>query len=267
MRVAKKPRKSGATPLRRNSAVPAEPRISNWKPLLRWLGVVAVLAGVGWGMWLGSEKLQDRNAFPLRHVHIEGELRNLTKEDLQPVAADVLGQNFFMANLDTLRDTLAANPWIEWVSVKRWWPDVVDIELRERTAFGYWGEEEMVDMQGRRFRPPVVRQPGPWPKLAGPQGHEKELMQAYRETHALFAAVGLRLEKIRQDERRAWWLTFDNGLEVHVGRDQFQQRLRRLAQLYPRILSAQIDRIAVVDLRYGNGFAVRWKAATPPTSG
>ncbi|HCB13375.1 MAG TPA: cell division protein FtsQ, partial [Gammaproteobacteria bacterium] len=51
---------------------------------------------------------------------------------------------------------------------------------------------------------------------------------------------------------------------VYVGREQFEQRLQRLVQLYPRILSAQIDRIAVVDLRYGNGFVVRWKTAGSP---
>jgi len=49
--------------------------------------------------------------------------------------------------------------------VRRWWPDVVDIELRERVAFGYWGAGEMIDVNGRRFRPPIVRQPGPWPQL------------------------------------------------------------------------------------------------------
>ncbi len=85
---------------------------------------------------------------------------------------------------------------------------------------------------------------------------------------ALFEPVGLKLEKLAQDERRAWWLTFDNGLEVYVGRERFEERLRRLAQVYPKVLAAQADRIAVVDLRYVNGFAVRWKAGPPvPAAG
>lgn len=265
MRLTKKRRHRGATPLRRGAPPPPGQWKTVWGPLLRWLGVALALAGVGWGLWIGSQKLQDPHAFPLRHVRIDGELRNLAETDLQPVASGVLGQNFFMADLDALRAALAANPWIESVAVRRWWPDIVDIELRERVAFGYWSEGEMVDVNGRRFRPSIVRQPGPWPQLAGPEGHEKALIKTYGEIRALFEPVGLRLVKLRQDNRRAWWLTFDNGLEVHVGRDQFEQRLRRLAQLYPRILSAQIDRIAVVDLRYGNGFAVRWKVAQPPT--
>ena len=267
MQLARKKRRyRGATSLKKA----AQRAPIQWKAfwggaLLRWLGVLLVLVGVGWGLWMGSQKLKDPHAFPLRHVRIDGELHNLAEADLQPVAAGVLGMNFFMADLDALRNTLAANPWVETVAVRRGWPDLVKIELRERVPFGYWGEGEMVDVNGQRFRPPALRQAGPWPRLSGPQGHEKALIKTYREVHALFEPVGLRLAKLREDERRAWWLTFDNGLEVYVGREQFEQRLRRLAQLYPRILSAQIDRIAVVDLRYGNGFAVRWKAMGRPT--
>lgn len=266
MRFVKKQRRRGATTLKSRSANAPGQWKTFWGAPLRWLGVALVLAGVGYGLWIGAEKLRDPDAFPLRHVRIEGELRNLADTDLQPVAAGVLGQNFFTADLDTLRATLTENPWVEKITVRRWWPDVVEIELRERVAFGYWGENEMVDVNGQRFQPPVVRQPGPWPHLSGPVGHEKTLIKTYGKVHALFESMGLRLTQLRQDERRAWWLTFDNGLEVYVGREQFEQRLQRLAQLYPRILSARIDQIAVVDLRYGNGFAVRWKTGEAPAA-
>lgn len=262
-------RRRGATALKSKSSSGSAGR---WRtvlgPPLRWLGVILVLAGVGFGLWVGGQKLRDPDLFPLRQVRIEGQLRNLAEADFQPIAGGYLGQNFFMANLDELRATLATNPWVEEIAVRRWWPDIVEIKLRERVAFGYWGEREMVDANGQRFRPAVVRQPGPWPRLAGPDGHEKILIKTYQETRALLEPVGLKLVKLVQDDRRAWWLTFDNGLEVYLGREQFEQRLQRLVRIYPKILSAQIDRIAVVDLRYVNGFAVRWKMGPPaPAAG
>ena len=268
MRFGRK-RRRGATVIDHSPPDAAERWWVLWGPRLRWMGVALVLAALGFGVRAGSQKLHDPQAFPLRQVRIEGELRNLTEGDLQPVAREFLGQNFFIANLDALYAALAANPWVEEVTVRRWWPDTVEIALRERVAFGYWGAEgEMVDVDGRRFHPVVVRQPGPWPRLAGPDGHEKTLIRAYREARALLDPVGLELVKLVQDERRAWWLTFDNGLEVYVGRERFEERLRRLARVYPRVLAVQIDRIAVVDLRYVNGFAVRWKAESrAPTAG
>lgn len=266
---SRRSRRRGATALKAKSASTATGR---WKqvlgPPLRWLGVIMVLAGVGYGLWIGSQKLRDPKQFPLRQVRIEGQLHNLAEADFQPIAAGYLGQNFFMANLEELRATLATNPWVEEIAVRRWWPDIVEIKLRERVAFGYWGEHEMVDTNGQRFRPTVVRQSGPWPKLAGPAGHEKALIKTYRETRALLEPLGLKLVKLVQDERRAWWLTFDNGLEVYLGREQFEQRLQRLVRIYPQILATQIDKIAVVDMRYVNGFAVRWKMGAPaPAAG
>lgn len=262
-------RRRGATVINRDPPDAAERRRAIWGPRLRWLGVALVLVALGFGVRAGSQKLHDPEAFPLRQVRIKGELRNLAEVDLQPVAGEFLGQNFFIANLDALYAALAANPWVEEVTVRRWWPDTVEIALRERVAFGYWGaEEEMVDVNGRRFRPVTVRQTGPWPRLAGPDGHEKTLIRVYQEARALLDPVGLKLVKLTQDERRAWWLTFDNGLEVSVGRERFEERLRRLARVYPRVLAVQIDRISVVDLRYVNGFAVRWKAGPRvPTAG
>ncbi len=262
-------KRRGATLLRQESAQSPGRWKTVWGPRLRVLSVVLALAAVGFGVQTGSRKLREPGAFPLRNVRVEGELRNLTEADLQPLASEYLGLNFFIANLDALHTALAAHPWIEDVAVRRWWPDTVEIRLRERTAFGYWGEQEdMVDVNGRRFHPTVVRQAGPWPQLKGPDGREKALIKAWRDVCALFDPIGLTLVKLAQDERRSWWLTFDNGLEGYVGRERFEERLRRLAQVYPRVLAAQADRIAVVDLRYVNGFAVRWKAGPPaPTAG
>lgn len=266
MQFRNKRRRRGATTLRRETTDGLARWKAVWGPPLRWLGVVLVLVAVGYGVRIGGEKLREPGAFPLRQVRVEGELHNLAEADFNAVAGQYLGQNFFVANLDELNATLAANPWIEEVSVQRWWPDTVEITLRERTAFGYWGEREMVDVNGIRFQPNVLRQPGPWPRLAGPDGHEKSLIKAYRDVRALFDPLGLKLERLVQDDRRAWWLTFDNGLEVYVGREQFEQRLQRLAQVYPRILAARLDQIAVVDLRYVNGFTVRWKTERPAST-
>lgn len=262
-------KRRGATPLRQEAEQsPGQWKIV-WGPRLRWLSVALALTAVGFGVQVGMQKLREPGSFPLRNVRVEGDLRNLAEMDLQPLANEYLGLNFFTANLDALHAALAANPWIEDVAVRRWWPDTVEIHLRERTAFGYWGDqEEMVDVNGHRFRPTALRQPGPWPHLKGPDGREKALIKAWQDVHALFDPIGLTLVKLEQDERRSWWLTFDSGLEVYVGRERFEERLRRLVQVYPRVLAAQAERIAVVDLRYVNGFAVRWKVGLQaPTAG
>ncbi|NJN46334.1 MAG: cell division protein FtsQ/DivIB [Candidatus Competibacteraceae bacterium] len=257
----KRGKRHGATPLKPQEDQ-ALRRWLNWRLWLRWTGVAMVLAGIGAGLYSAGQRLLDPEQFPLRHVRLNGELRNLDEADLRALLETQLGQNFFALDIDAIHAAFAANPWIREVRVQRQWPDTLRINFHERSVFGYWGEDEMIDINGQRFRPANIRQTGVWPRLAGPDGHEIQLMNAYREATALLKSVGLQLTRLVQDERRAWWMELANGLELSLGREHFDQRLRRFIDIYPRILAEQIDRIAMVDLRYVNGFAVRWADST-----
>lgn len=237
---------------------------SIWGPRLRWLGVLAALAGSGYGLYTATQKLLEPERFPLRHIYLEGELRNLTAADLQQRVQGWLGQNFFALNIVALYATVAADPWIEHLTIRRRWPDTLEIHFQERTPFGRWGEDEMVDSNGQRFRPAVVRQPGPWPYLEGPDGHERVLIRSYAKAAELLGTVGLRPVRLVQDERRAWLITLANGTQLYLGREDFEQRLKRFIAVYPRVLAERLDQVAAVDLRYTQGFAVRWNAVPDP---
>ncbi|MDQ2697004.1 MAG: cell division protein FtsQ/DivIB, partial [Pseudomonadota bacterium] len=149
--------------------------------------------------------------------------------------------------------------------VRRVWPDSVRVRFREREAFGHWGQDgELVDVHGRRFRPARVLQATPLPRLAGPDGQERTLIRTFAEARALLATVDLQIDRLMMDERRAWWITLATGVEIRLGRAEFSRRLQRFVDVYPQALAPRMERIAAVDLRYGNGFAVRW--AQPPAT-
>lgn len=234
---------------------------------VRWLGAAAVIAVLGGGLYWAGHRLLEPGLLPLQHVYLEGRRQYLAETDSRELVQDYLGQNFLTLDIGALHDRFADNPWVEQVTVQRQWPDSLKVRMRERIPFGRWGEDEMVDVNGQRFRPAVVPEPDSWPWLIGPEGHEQQLIRAYQESSAMLGKIGLRLLQLAQDERRAWRLIFADGLEVRLGRDQFSQRLQRFIDIYPHVLAHQIERIAVVDLRYTNGFAVLWKTGTTALTG
>ena len=236
-------------------------------PLLRIVGAFFALLGVAAGVYGAGRALLDPELFPLRHIRMHGERHNVGQADLHQVSAAYLGQSFFGLDIAGLRGMFALNPWIEQVSVRRLWPDTLEIRFRERTVFGHWGQHEMVDINGIRFQPVFFRELAFWPRLAGPDGRERHLIQTYRQANAIIAGLGLKITRLVQDKRRAWRMQFDNGLEIKLGRQQFTQRLMRFVAIYPDLLANRIADIATVDLRYINGFAVRWKTAPVDSAG
>ena len=231
-------------------------------PPLRWLGTLLIVAGIGTGGYQVRQILFDAEKFPLRHIELYGERVNLGKADLMRELENYLGKNFFALDIEELRNRLLGNPWIEQASVRRHWPDTLEIRFQEREVFGHWNEHEMIDINGVRFQPTYFRRLNGWPHLFGVDGHEKELIQVYQEANVMVNELDLKITRLIQDQRWAWRMEFDNGLEIKLGKEQLQQRLMRFVAVYPRVLAARVNDIAAVDLRYVNGFAVRWKTSS-----
>lgn len=250
-------RRRGASP--KASREPGE-RWRRAAPVLRWLGGVVALVAVAGSAVGGARWLQEPGALPLRHVRLQGELRYLAEEDLRAILEPRLGENFVTLDIGAIHRELADHPWVARVELRRRWPDTLQVVLEERRAFARWGEDEMVDVRGERFRPGWIPNPGRWARLDGPDGLEVGVMQRYISASRALRQVGLVLNGLHQDSRRAWVLELGNGIEVHLGRSQFDARLNRFAELYPRVLAPRAEGVATVDLRYANGFTVRWRS-------
>jgi cell division protein FtsQ len=170
-----------------------------------------------------------------------------------------VGENFFVINIDELHATLAANPWVAHAKVWRQWPDTLKVSLQERTAFGYWNDHELIDIHGKRFQPAVIKNTDRLPRLSGPDGYETTVMQRYKQANAKLNKMDLQLTELILDERHAWRMTLHNGVKLKLGKEDFAKRFARFLAVYPKVLAGKIHQIETIDLRYINGFAVRWK--------
>ncbi len=84
-------------------------------------------------------------------------------------------------------------------------------------------------------------------------------MKHYREMAQMLRPTGLRITVFRQAERGSWELQFEQGPTLVVGRENVAQKLRRFLLVWNRELKDRVGDIAAVDIRYGNGVAVRWQ--------
>lgn len=236
-----------------------------WCRSLHWIALGLLILGVGFSVHWAQQHLLDPNKFPIRQVRLEGYLQHLKRTDIKKVLQTYVGENFFVLNIDALHATLTANPWVADATVWRQWPDTLKVRLQERIAFGYWDENELLDIHGERFKPSIIKNTNGLPRLSGPDGYEAIVMQHYKQANARLNKIGLQLKKLILDERHAWRMTLQNGVELKLGKEHFAERFARFLAVYPRVLAGRIHRIETIDLRYINGFAVRWKRESTVT--
>ena len=233
--------------------------------LINLLADVLLLVGGSLLAWAGAMALQRLPVFPLKQLVVATPLDQVSRAQIEYTARNALAGNFFTVDLDTAQTAFERMPWVRLASLRRLWPDGIELELEEHRAVARWtaqdGEARLVGMHGEVF---VASTREPLPMFVGPEGSAPRVLARYREFSDSLAAVGHQQVAIRLAAREAWQLKLDDGVVLELGRDQpkhpLAERLARFTTHYATVSSAARNRlqtIGVVDMRYPNGFALR----------
>lgn len=192
--------------------------------------------------------------FPLREVRVEGDLGHVTREQIRFIVSRHLRGNFFTLQLEHARDAFRKVPWIRNVSVRRRWPDKLEVVMEEHHALARWGTVALVNTHGELFHAAYDAE---LPVFEGPPDGVREIAEQYGACERLLQAAGMHITQVALSPRRAWELTTDRGMVIALGREESRQRLQKFLGVYAATLGRLNVQVAYADLRYPNGFAVR----------
>lgn len=192
--------------------------------------------------------------FPLREVKVDGQLTHVTHEQVKLIAAKHLKGNFFTLDLITARDAFEKLPWARNVSVRRRWPDKLDVMIEEHQAFARWGNVALVNTHGELFH---AASSSDLPVFYGPDDGVIEVASQYDAFNKVLKTAKLDIATLALTPRRAWQITTTSGMVVELGRTDMQPRLEKFTNVYGRTIAGLNKKITYADLRYPNGFALR----------
>lgn len=204
----------------------------------------------------GSLWMMKPATLPIKQVHIEGEFLRLDTNRMQELVSDKVRGGFFNINVAAIRNTLMALPWVKEVSVHRIWPDGLRVVVNEQTAVVKWNETGLLNDQGHYFAPEKDSFPNGLPVLEGPEDSQELLLKRLKLLKQFY---GLSVVRLRLNERRAWQFQLDSGLSVVLGRKDFESRIDRFVHVVIKNMGEKLSQAREIDMRYTNGFAVRWK--------
>ena len=243
---------------RKNNKLHSERRAEN-RAVMRFLlsgaAGVLVLALVVWSVL----EIQAADTLPIRNVEVRSEFNKVTEKQIQSVIARNQLNGFFSTDVDVITNEMREIPWLEVVTIRRVWPDTLQLTVTERKAIAHWNNTALLAVDGTIFSPAVKTYPQDLPKLTGPKGTEANLLKNYISMAASLQTLNLQINELTMDERRAWTVKLDNGITLNLGRKQTNARLQRFVKIYKDLAVANKEKAAVVDLRYTNGFAIRWE--------
>jgi cell division protein FtsQ len=225
--------------------------------------VALALLGVLW-VYQG---MVNRDQWPVRWLEVDGAFERVSAEQLRSGLMPLIAGSFFVVDSDAVRAAALRQPWVSGVLVQKHWPDTVKVQVTEYVPVAHWTNGRLVAAGGLAFRVPGADEIQGLPWLEGADSDLPRVFGAWRDFNNELLPAGLEIDRIRLDRRGAWFLALTGGTEIHVGRADPVPRLRRLVAGWDRLMDGRGVAPLSVDLRYTNGFAVRWPAAPVKLAG
>ncbi|MDR2220279.1 MAG: cell division protein FtsQ/DivIB [Methylobacillus sp.] len=192
--------------------------------------------------------------FPLKEVKVEGAMSHVTRDQVSLIVDRYLRGNFFTLDLTEARQAFQRLPWVRNVSVRRNWPDKLEVTLEEHKELARWGNIALVNSYGELFH---AASDSDLPVFYGPGDSVSDVAQQYGKFSELLKPSGMHVTQLALSPRRAWEIGTNTGMVIQLGREQTEARLARFVAAWPKTLGKLNMKVAYADLRYPNGFAVR----------
>jgi cell division protein FtsQ len=205
-----------------------------------------------------SNWIQKPENLTIQAVEVQGDLKYLDKAALQPIIKPFMKTNLYLLDKNGLEEEIEFNHWVYSASLISMWPDKLVIKIHEQQPIAFWGRDGMVNEFGEVIDVDLPLQRKKLPTLYSPFDKGREMVENYVKIRKWMESFPVDIVEFTEDRRGSWLLKLANGIKVKVGRQEHKRRLRRFIVGYSNRLVSQVKKIDTVDLRYTNGFSVKW---------
>ncbi len=283
-----KPRKTESEP-----AV-AIPDIEIKKPAIVLASLLLLVSSI----MFAFDQLFSPDSFQVEELKISADFKELNPQQIREQVLPLIQNNYFAVNLKQVEQIVENIAWVDKVSVRRQWPRSIHIRLSEQKAVTRWGEDAYLNSRAETFDV-EQKQSAELPYLFGPEGTESELLERFHDWRERFAQKELILERLMMTPRYSYqakviiprhqqkqlteqalmelfekkeqpvpvldWRQIEPfTLTLNLGKEAVEQRVDRFIAAFPEAFGEQLLKVETVDLRYPNGFAVRFNEKELP---
>ena len=243
----------------------------NWfKRLLKKLGrglvltlkaamVTVLAAGLLWGGLQGWHLWQEHQSGELVDVELVSSTSHVGEDELRELLRPQLGLGFWQLDLAMIRNLVEMHPWVAHAEVSRFWPNSLRIDVTEQIPVARWGDKDLLNQTGEIFHSNHAVNGDALIVLSAVNPEPREVLAMLRQLLDLINPYGLHIRALHRQADGSWHAWLVSGDEWVLPAQESIDSLKRLLLLYGSIPRQENTNMRI-DLRYRDGFAVKWSA-------
>jgi cell division protein FtsQ len=243
----------------RNKAAQARRKAANatrlelrWHRSYNWL--LLLMPFIGGAVYLSYQD----TLLPIKTIQLSGTFQYIDQQEVESTVRQFIGEGFFSLDIKRVQKTLGDKPWTESISIRRVWPDRLNIVIVEKRPVARWDKKHLLSDKAVVYRA-KTNAFADLPLVYTADTNPGQMLHLYYRLASQFATLNESVVAVRKDSRGALDMQLENGLTIKVGRSDIERKIARFVMIYQQQIQPRLEQIQQLDLRYSNGFAVAWK--------
>jgi cell division protein FtsQ len=243
----------------RNKAAQARRKAANatrlelkWHRSYNWL--LLLMPFIGGAVYLSYQD----TLLPIKTIQLSGTFQYIDQQEVESTVRQFIGEGFFSLDIKRVQKTLGDKPWTESISIRRVWPDRLNIVIVEKRPVARWDKKHLLSDKAVVYRA-KTNAFADLPLVYTADTNPGQMLHLYYRLASQFAVLNESVVAVRKDSRGALDMQLENGLTIKVGRSDIDRKIARFVTIYQQQIQPRLEQIQQLDLRYSNGFAVAWK--------
>ena len=208
----------------------------------------------------GIITLRNPKTLPFRQIKITASSDRIKITELEDIVIHHIQGSFFSFNALTLQTALMSLPLVRDVSVRRVWPNTLEINVKEQCPIARWNQDQLITQEGELSYAPIIETiPKNIPQLRGPSDSEEMVLNQFQQFSQLLIPFHVTITTLCLTKLGDWSLILNGCVKVYLGRENIDQRFKQFIRFYSKIIGVNINQVEHIDLRYAHGFAIQWR--------
>ena len=217
--------------------------------LVSILGVICAVFALA-GIW----HVLDR---PVDTIVVSGEPTQAERKWVEQALSSLPLGGILSTDLEAIENQLITMGWTRQVTVRRHWPDRLEVRLHKVVPVARWGAQGYLAANGEPMELPDEYYD--LPKLSANISTPQQTMEVYRLLQLFASRLDLQIVTLSESSQGEWRVGFTDGMQVFLGARDVNARMRRFLRVYSNALRYQGQAVDYADARYTSGIAVRFR--------
>ncbi|MBM4206060.1 MAG: FtsQ-type POTRA domain-containing protein [Gammaproteobacteria bacterium] len=210
--------------------------------------VVVIPVLLAWLCWVALDRR-------IETVEVITELMPKESAAVSTAVHRAIDGGILSVDIDAVAQALVALSWPRSVTVRRVWPDRLQVSVVKPTLIARWNGDRYLTSTGAVVS--SEKSVEDLPILECAMASPRESMEMYGLLQEISAIESLSLAELRQNRIGEWQIRFADGMTVNLGAEKVIERMHRFIAVWRDTSVTNDSAIAYVDTRYPNGVAIR----------